>query len=419
MSRTIAIIGTLDTKSSEMLYLKKFIEARGFKTQLIDVSMLEHEFGSSTDIKSSEVAIAGGSDIREISTSKDRNFGTVAMGRGLRKILSEYVNAKKIDGVISAGGAQGTSISSTAMKDLPIGFPKLIVSAVASGNIRPFVGAKDIAIMFSVADINGGINPVTQTVLSNAAAAVMGMVKDGQRMEMNHERQIVGITSWGTTQRAVIAASDKLRSLGYDTVIFHSSGACTSAMEDLIEQGVIDGVLDLTTHDFLGEIFPQELMPPVTPGRLANAAKRGIPLVVAPGGLSMFVMGPYEEVTEEFKRRPLLKHNPSYTEVRLTLNELLTVAKSMAERLNATTGYCAFLVPLKGWNDYDADGSPLYNPEEDALFIRKLRELTDSRIEFHEFDGNLNEESFGKMAAELLAKQMGQLPNPSRILESH
>jgi len=406
VSRIISIIGTLDTKSSEMLYLKKFIEARGFGTQLVDVSMLEHEFDAKADIKSTEVAIAGGSNIKEVSTSKDRNFGTVVMGRGLSKILEEYVNAGKIDGVIAVGGAQGTSISSTAMKNLPIGFPKLIVSAVASGNIRPFVGDKDIAIMFSVADINGGINPVTQTVLSNAAAALMGMINDGQRMEVNHERKIIGITSWGTTQRAVVAASDRLRSLGYDTVIFHSSGACTSAMESLIQQGVIDGVLDLTTHDFLGEIFPQELMPPVTPGRLTNAAKRGIPIVVAPGGLSMFVMGPYNEVAEEFKRRPLLKHNPAYTEVRVTLNELLIVAQRMAERLNATTGYCAFLVPLKGWNDYDAEGAPLYNPDEDASFVRKLRELTDSRIEFHEFNGNLNEELFGQMAADLLAKHM-------------
>ena len=408
MSRTIAIIGTLDTKSSEILYLKKFIEAKGFRTQVIDVSMLRHEFGCSADVKSSEVAIAGGSDIQEISTSKDRNLGTVAMGSGLRKVLSEYVNAKKIDGVVSVGGAQGTSISSTAMKELPIGFPKLIVSAVASGNIRPFVGAKDIAIMFSVADINGGVNPVTRTVLSNAAAAVMGMVTEGQRMEMNHERQIIGITSWGTTQRAVIAASEKLRAMGYDTVIFHSSGACTSAMESLIEQGVVDGVLDLTTHDFLGEIFPQELMPPVTPGRFTNAAKRGIPLVIAPGGLSMFVMGPYDELPQQIRHRPLLKHNPAYTEVRLTLDELLKVAVRMAERLNATRGYCAFLAPLKGWNDYDAEGSPLYNADDDAIFVRKLRELTDPRIEFHEFDGNLNEELFGEIAAELLAKGLSR-----------
>jgi uncharacterized protein (UPF0261 family) len=280
------------------------------------------------------------------------------------------------------------------------------VSAVASGNIRPFVGAKDVMVMFSVADINGGVNQVTRTVLSNAAAAVMGMIRDGQLMEMNHERPIIAITSWGTTQRAVIAASNKLRSLGYDPVIFHSSGACTSAMESLIQQRVIDGVLDLTTHDFLGEIFPQELMPPVTPGRLTNAAKRGIPLVVAPGGLSMFVMGPFDELKEEYKHRPMLKHNPSYTEVRLTLEELLTVAERMSERLNSTKGYCSFLVPLKGWNDYDAEGAPLYNPEEDALFVRKLRELTDKRIEFYEFDGNLNNESFGNMAAEIIAKQI-------------
>jgi len=404
VKQAIAVVGTLDTKFSEILFLRDYIAERGFDAKIIDASMLKHDHELDADFTCRQVAAEAGVAFDNLHSTNDRDYGTRTIAEGLSRILERMVAGNELDGVISVGGAQGTSISSTAFKKLPIGFPKLIVSAVASGNIRPYVGARDILIMFSVADINGGVNEVTRTILANAAAAIMGMVRDGQRLSLTHTRPVIGITAWGTTQRAVMAAATELRSRGFEPVIFHSSGACTSAMESLIEEGFIDGVLDLTTHDFLGELFPQETQPPVNPGRLATAADRGIPLIVAPGGLNMFVMGPYDELKEEYKSRPMLKHNPTLSEVQVTVPELLTVAEAMAERLNAARAYCAFIVPLRGWNDYDAEGSVLYNPQGDKAFVKRLRELLNPNVEIIEIDSNLNSPEVGRVAAELLTK---------------
>jgi uncharacterized protein (UPF0261 family) len=330
------------------------------------------------------------------------------MGRGLGRMLINMVSNGKLHAVISVGGAQGTSISSSAFRELPIGFPKLIVSVIASGNIRPYIGEKDILIMFSIADINGGINQVTETVLTNAASAIIGMVTMGRSMmSISHSRPIVGITTWGTTQKAVTAASDHLKSFGYETVLFHSSGACTSAMEDLVDQGVIDGILDLTTHDVLGEIFQGiDIMPPTRPGRLASAGRAGKPLVVAPGGLSMFVMGPYQDLEQKYRDRPTIKHNPTITEVRVNLDELLKAAEFFAERLNAARGYRAFLMPLKGWNDYDAEGMALYKPEDNQIFFEKLRRQVNPGVDLFEIDSNLNTKDFGYFAAKLIVDHL-------------
>jgi uncharacterized protein (UPF0261 family) len=381
----------------------------GLRASVFDCSMLRHKNMDVADVTAEEIARAGQANLDDFVKHKDRSFGTSAMGRGLGFVLKKLVESSELDGVIAVGGAQGTSISSHAFRELPIGFPKLIVSVIASGNIRPFIGESDTLIMFSVADINGGINEITRTILTNAGAAIAGMVSNGTRMSpLLRDRPIVGITTWGTTQKAVTSASEELRSAGYETVMFHSSGACTSAMEDLVEQGMIDGVLDLTTHDLLGEVFPgTDIMPPTRPGRLESAARRGIPLIVAPGGLNMFVMGPFAELATKYTSRPTIAHNPSITEVKLTREEMLAVARVLAERLNAAKGFCAFLLPLRGWNDYDAEGmGNFYVPEDNKAFLAAFRKLLRPGIEIHELDCNLNDEKFGKFAAKLLMEQL-------------
>lgn len=405
----VGVVGTLDTKLSELMFLRDYLINLGVKAKVFDCSMLRHKDADKADVSAEIIARAAGVELDELSKNKDRSFGTSVMGRGLSSVLRNLVDSNQLDGVISLGGAQGTSISSHAFRELPIGFPKLIVSVIASGNIRPFVGESDIMIMFSVADINGGVNQITRTILVNAGAAIVGMVTNGTRMsQLPREKPIVAITTWGTTQKAVSAASEELKSAGFEPVMFHSSGACTSAMESLIDQGMIDGVLDLTTHDLLGEVFPGlDIMPPTRPGRLLSAGRKGIPLIVAPGGLNMFVMGPHAGLAQKYASRSIIKHNPSITEVKLTREEILIVARAIADRLNAARGFCAFLMPLRGWNDYDAKAmGDFYKPEDNEAFLKALREMLHPNVKVFELDSNLNEEEVGRFAAKLIADHL-------------
>jgi len=405
LSKNIVILGTLDTKAPEIEYMKELIEKRGHKAVVMDISTLRPP-PFKPDIPSEEVAEAGGVKILEVRATKDRNFAMEVMGRGGAKILKDRYESNNLDGVLAVGGAQGFAIASMALRALPIGVPKVSVSTIASGNIRPFVGNKDIMVMFSVADIMGGINTVTETILSNAVGAVVGMVEVGARMQPPWGKNVVALTTWSTTHTAVTKSSEILRKKGYEIVMFHASGACGSAMEDLIDQGVIKGVLDITTHELVGEVFGDDLYTPVKLGRLEAAGRMGIPQVIAPGGLNFFVLGALETLPPKYRNRKYIRHNPLITLVRLTKQELENLGEVVAEKLNKARGPTAMCIPTLGWNDYDKEGMLTYDPKSNKALIQSLKKHVKPQVKVLELEAHLNDPIFAEKIAEMLDRFM-------------
>jgi uncharacterized protein (UPF0261 family) len=402
LKKNILIIGTLDTKEGEVQYLRSLIEERGNRAIVMDVGILGAT-SPDADISREEVAHAAAKELHELSSLR-RDLAMKTMANGAANLTRILYGEQRFDGVVAVGGNQGTTIATEAMKALPIGVPKVMVSTVASGNVRPYVGHKDITMMFSVADILGGVNIVTRSILSNAAGAVMGMCEVGVKMPSTITRKIVGITSFGGTGGAVSRALQLLRVRGYETIVFHASGAGGSAMEDLITQKVVSAVLDLTPHELLPEIFPEarDAYAPVTPGRLEAAGRMGIPQLVAPGGLDYFVYGPIDTVPLRYRERKTHYHNPNNVNVRASADELRTVAIVMAERLMKSKGPAAVMIPLRGWTEHSGHGGPLYDPDADGAFVQSLKHHAGNVIPIYELDCHVNDPRFAEKAVEVL-----------------
>ncbi len=398
---SIAILATLDTKSGEAACLKRSIEDRGRLATVFDVGFGKSSPGLAS-VGAEEVASSGGSTVARLRSAYRRDLAMKTMGEGAGKLLRARHEAGMLAGVIGVGGNQGTAIASIAMRMLPIGMPKLIVSTVASGNVRKYVGDCDIAMLFSVGDLLGGPNPVTKRVLAKAAAAIVGMAEAEEEMNAISLPRSVAITAFGNTHRAVTAAMERLREAGRRVVPFHASGACGSAMERLVEEGAIEAVLDLTTHELLGELYPEDIYAPVRPGRLTAAGRVGIPQVIVPGGLEYFCFGAPETIPPHLRNRPIHHHNPYNTNVRTSREELARVGAVMAERLNASAGPVEVLIPTQGWSEVGSPGGVLHDPEANAGFIESLREHLDPSITIREIEATINEASFARLAADTL-----------------
>lgn len=409
-SRAIAILATLDTKAGEAAYLRDLIQDRGWSTLVVDVGLGDAPEGLA-GIPADEVATAAGTGVAELRAAGRRDKAMEAMGSGAGKLLAERYRAGRLAGVIAAGGNQGTAIASIAMRALPIGPPKVIVSTVASGDVRGYVGDSDIAMMFSVGDLLGGPNPVTSRVLEKAAAAVAGMADATERIAAEQEPGSVSITAFGNTHKAVVVAMERLTGAGHHVVPFHASGACGSAMERLVDEGKIEGVLDLTTHELLGELYPEDIYAPVRPGRLTAAGRRGIPQVVVPGGLEYFCFGAPETIPPRLRGRAIHYHNPYNTNVRASREELRRVGETMAERLNAARGPVAILIPLRGWSEVGSPGGVLHDPEANRGLVEVLRERVKPAISLREVDAVINDPNFAELAADTL---LGFLESGSR-----
>jgi len=412
----IAIIATVDTKEAETRFLQGFIEAKGWRTLVLDVSTLQ-----STSFQAAyppqEICRLGGMSFSDLSRLR-RDAIMEVMGRGAARVLTDLHARGELAGVIGIGGNQGTAIAAIAMRSLPIGLPKIIVSTVASGNIRPYIQYKDIIMMFSVADLLGGPNAVSKAILSNAAGAILGMVAYGQPLKAS-SRPVVATTAFGNTNAAVTKARDVLEDYGYEVIAFHASGASGSAMEELIEAGVIQGVLDLTTHELIGEVFPEvgDIYTPMRP-RLEAAGRVGIPQVVSLGGLDYFCFGPPESIPTGYRRRPIHYHNPYNTNVRANKEELARVGQVLASKLNTARGPVAVMIPLQGWSENGRAGGPLHDPEADAALVASLEANLAPSVKLIKLDAHINDAPFAVTAAKTLHELMqsgpaGQGRNPS------
>ncbi len=389
----IAILATLDTKGEEVAYMKDLFEAQGHSTLIIDVGPLGPP-GVPADISHEEVARWAGWELTNLIETRERGRIMEEMGKGGMNLLLHLYQEGKIDGIIGLGGNQGSAIASMAMRALPYGFPKYLVSTVASGNIRPYVGHKDIGVVFSVGDFLGGPNPITRSTLANAASAVMGMVEHSARVTMEPGDRTIAVTALGNTEPAASQAVRLLHERGFQVIPFHASGAGGSAMEELIEQGMVHGVLDLTPHELTEEIVGAGAYIPVKPGRLKSAGAKGIPQVVSTGGIEYLCFGPKESIPLRLRKRKIYMHNPLNANVRVSRHEMVKVGKTMAERLNEARGMTAILIPLQGWSTYGAKGGPLYDEMGYKVFLKALKNHLRTSIRLEEVDAHINDGLF-------------------------
>lgn len=403
LQKTIAVVGTLDTKGEESAFLCERIQARGLKALLIDAGIFPHN-DSKADVSATEVAAAGGRDLEVLRAAKDRGDAVSAMAAGVTAVVKRLCEEKAIHGVVSLGGSAGTTIGTAAMRQLPIGFPKLMLSTLASGDVKPYVGVKDICMMHSVVDI-AGLNTVLREVLNNVAGAIFGMVS-GEVLPMGKRRPAIAATMFGVTTPCVSAARALLEAQGLEVLVFHATGSGGQAMEELISDGVFEGVLDITTTELADELVGGVLS--AGPQRLEAAGRRGVAQVVCPGAIDMVNFGPIETVPEKFRSRKLLVHNASVTLMRTTPEECALIGRVTAQKLNAASGPVVLLIPLRGVSGLDQAGAPFYSPDALEAYLREVRAVLRPEIRVVEKDSHINHQDFAGTAVDLLVELMGK-----------
>jgi uncharacterized protein (UPF0261 family) len=401
--QTVVVMGTLDTKGAELKYVQEIIAESGLDTLLVDTGVL----GNPTikaDISREEVAKAGGQDLSQLVQREDRGEAITVMTAGAAKIARQLYDQGKLQGIISLGGSAGTTIGTSAMRALPVGVPKVMVSTLASGDTRPYVGTKDICMLYSVVDI-AGLNRLSKTILGNAARAIAGMVTNA-REEAVDEKPLIGATMFGVTTPCVTKAREYLESRGFELLVFHATGTGGRAMEDLIYDGFITGSLDITTTEWCDELVGGVLN--AGPHRLEAAGKVGIPQVVSLGALDMVNFGPMETVPEKFRHRRLYKHNPTVTLMRTEPEECAQLGRIIAEKLNAAKGPTALVIPLKGVSLIDREGQPFWHPEADQALFNAIRENIGPNVNLIELDTDINDPEFALTLAKLLEEMMSK-----------
>ncbi|MCP4167390.1 MAG: UPF0261 family protein [Chloroflexi bacterium] len=394
---TIVVLATLDTKGREAEYLREQIAEYGDTALLVDTGVVGTP-GARADITRSEVAEASGVPLTQLVENPSREVAAPVMAEGATRIVSQLVNEGKVQGIISMGGTQGTTLSTKVMRALPYGFPKVMVSTMASGNVAPWVDIKDITMMFSVTDIMG-LNPVTRKILANAAGAVCGMaaVKVGLTPG---EKPLVAITTVGITTQGAMKAMEVLEAAGFETIVFHAIGPGGRAMEQLMKEGVIGAVLDYSTIEVSNEMHHALLAG--GPERLTTAGKLGLPQVVCPGAIEVLVFNEPETVPPRYAGRTLIQHSPKITDLRLNSAEMAEVGTEVARRLSYTTDDAVFMIPTAGYDSYAIAGEGFHDPEADADFVSALEAGLPANFRVVKRDTHIDDPAFASEAAQAL-----------------
>jgi uncharacterized protein (UPF0261 family) len=394
----VVLIGTLDTKGRELGFARDLIRAQGLETIVVDAGSREPP-AIAPDIDRDEVFRRAGSSSEAIRLQADRGEAVARAAEGVSVLIGELDRAGRVDGVLGIGGSAGTVIASAAMRALPFGRPKVLLSTLASGQTRPYVGGSDIALFHSVADI-AGLNRLTRVVLANAAHALVGMVKHpAPGLEPGDDRPIVAATMFGVTTPCVDRARRKLEAAGCEVLVFHATGVGGRAMEGLIRDGLVDAVLDLTTTELADELVGGILS--AGPDRLEAAGRKGVPQVVSLGALDMVNFGPMGTIPDRFAHRKFHVHNPSVTLMRTTPDENAALGAWIGAILGRATGPVTLLIPLAGISALDALGQPFYDPQADAALIGSLRQALRDKpnVRIIERDAHLNDPDFANLAA--------------------
>jgi uncharacterized protein (UPF0261 family) len=403
----VLLIGTLDTKGVEVGFVRDLLLQAGVPVLVLDAGVLQPP-AFPPDVAREQVFAAAGTSLAAVQKAGDRGGAVEAAARGAAQLARDLHAQGKVEGVLGLGGSAGTTIGTAAMRALPFGVPKLMVSTLASGQVRQYVGVRDVMMLHSVVDISG-LNRISRRVLANAARAMIGLASGG-RGEGTEEgegkgKPLVTATMFGVTTPCVEAARRAVEAKGYEVLVFHATGTGGQTMESFIADGLIRGVLDLTTTELADELVGGIL----TAGRdrLTAAGLKGLPQVISLGALDMVNFGPPETVPERFKGRRFYQHNPTVTLMRTTPDENDRLGKEIAQKASAARGPTAVLVPLRGVSAIDAEGKPFWWPEADAALFQSLRLWLSPHVELVELDLHINDPAFAAAAAQTLLRLLG------------
>lgn len=398
MRVTIAVVGTFDTKSEELNFLADQIRKQGIQVITINTGTRYSE--AVTDVTNQAVAEAAGYTLQQIEHA-GRGEALDMIMDGIQKLITRMYQDGKIQGIISMGGSAGTMVGSAAMKNLPIGFPKVIVSTIATGgNIGKFFADKDICIMNSVVDISG-INYISRRIFQEAAGMIAGGARAAAETKTGEEKPIITATMFGVTTPCVNTAKIWLEKRGYQVIVFHATGSGGRAMENMIREGKVAGVLDITTTEWADNVCGG--IAAAGPERLSAVAEMGIPQVVSVGAVDMAGFFEKETVPEKYQERNLYYHNAHATLMRTNQEENKEIGTCMAYQLNKCISSCSLMLPLQGISAMDKEGKQLYGPEEDQELFRTLRQnIHNPKVEILELDCHINDETFAIAAARKL-----------------
>jgi uncharacterized protein (UPF0261 family) len=394
---TVVLLGTLDTKGREYMFLCDRVREHGVEVLLVDAGILG-EPHAAPDIGRDEVAAAAGVDVASLVSANDRGAAIDAMARGAAKLVLRLHGEGRLDGILGLGGSGNSTIIAQAMRALPVGVPKLLVSTVASGDTRPYMGSVDITMMYSVVDI-AGINRISARIMTNAAAMIAGAAKAGMP-DLGAEKRLIGASMFGVTTPCVTAARERLEELGYEVLVFHATGTGGESMEALARAGYLAGVLDATTTELADELVGGVLS--AGPHRLQAAGAVGVPQVVSLGALDMVNFGPRESVPARFADRNLYVHNATVTLMRTTPDESLELGREIGRKLTAAAGPTVLFVPLRGVSAIAVPGQVFHDAAADAALYRGLDETLSATVERHDLDTDINDPAFAIAMADRL-----------------
>ena len=402
MSGTVLLVGALDTKGVEYAFVKDLIEAAGLETLVVDFGVMGQP-AFEPDVSRTEVASAGGGDLAYLASGTHKDEAMRTMAQGLASVVERLYREGRFDGVLGMGGSGGTSIATSAMRTLPVGVPKLMVSTVGGGDVSAYAGSKDITFMPSVVDV-AGINRLSRAIYANAAGAIAGMVQTEAEASAQ-ERPLIAASMFGNTTAAVDHARGLLEDEGYEVLVFHATGSGGRTMEDLISDGYIAGCLDMTTtelaDDICGGVFS------AGPDRVQAAPRQGIPTVVVPGCVDMANFGGIETVPDHYRARTLYEWNPEVTLLRTNQEENRQMGAMLAAAANAgQAGNVSVLIPLGGVSMLDSDGDRFWDPDADQACFDALKNDLRADIPLIEVDANINDPAFAEKAVAALLEML-------------
>jgi uncharacterized protein (UPF0261 family) len=398
----IYLLATLDTKGPEAAFIRDRLSELGLETVVVDTGCLGEPIFRA-NISRAEVFQAAGTTLEALVRQNDRGQAVTAAAAGAKKIVVDAHSQGRLDGIIGLGGSAGTTVSATAMQALPIGVPKVLVSTLASGQVRQYVGDKDIMMLNSIVDI-AGINRISRQILSEAAAAVAGMTQFRATMQAD-DKPLVAATMFGVTTPCVQHARGVLERAGYEVLVFHATGNGGQAMESLIRDGMIAGVLDITTTELADELVGGVFS--AGPTRLTAAGQARVPQVVSIGALDMVNFREPESVPEKFRGRKFHRHNPTVTLMRTTPDENAQMGEELARKVSLAKGPSAIMLPLQGVSAIDRDGQSFDDPAARAALYNAIRAHR-GKAELVEMDVHINDPAFAEACAQKLLELMGQ-----------
>ena len=403
MAKTVVIIGTLDTKGQEFAFIKKLVEKEGLKALVVDFGVMGKP-AFKPDVTGAEVAEAGGGNLETLRKGEQKDEAMRVMQAGLAAVVRALYDKGKLNGIIGMGGTGGTSIATAAMRTLPVGVPKVMVSTVGGGDVSAYAGTKDITFIPSIVDV-AGFNRISRTIYANAAGAIAGMVKT-KVPKPRAEKPLVTASMFGNTTTCVDKARGILEEKGYEVLVFHSTGTGGRTMESLIAGGYFTASLDITTTELADEVCGGVFS--AGPDRMMAAARAGIPTVLVPGCVDMCNFWGIGTIAEKYKNRNLYQWNPNVTLMRTNVEENRIMGQMIAKAANESKGPVAILLPLKGVSMLDSPGGIYWDPQADRACYDTIKANVKQGIRVIEMDNNINDPAFATAAAETLLKMMAK-----------